>query len=584
VRVNAALAVTGAIEIAGVLAARDLGEVRFEQALALRRPRLLYLTMDVAGMESHFIQALAAAQYDIVTGSALGHANLDDYQLLVLNNYDFESIPRARKLEIETWVKQGGGLLAIGGERNLWIDKKGKEEDPLDRTMPATVAPPRSPEGTVLVIILDKSSSMEGRKMELARLAAIGVIDNLRSIDQVGVLIFDNSHQWAVPIRRAEDRTMIKRLVAGVTPDGGTQIAPALAEAYNRIQRSTGMYRHIVLLTDGISEEGDSMSVAKDAAEKKVTISTVGLGQDVNRSFLEKVALLAKGRSHFLTDPSGLEQILLKDVREHTGQTTVEKTLQARVLRKTEILEGIDIEKAPALKGYVRYDAKPGAEKVLEIDEKEPLLARWQYGLGRAAVFTSDAKGRWAEAWVTWSGFDRFWANLGRDLLPHAQPGAATAGYDAASGDLVVEYRVTRAAPESAPPLFVFGPGDFRAPLPVTKAADGLWRGRIRIGDRQGLFRVRPVAESRAFPEIGFYRPEEELSTWGSNETLLKQVAEYTGGRFNPSPQQVFDAAGRAIPGALRLWPLLLGLAVLIDLVELLVRKTNLLGRLAPAR
>jgi hypothetical protein len=236
------------------------------------------------------------------------------------------------------------------------------------------------------------------------------------------------------------------------------------------------------------------------------------------------------------------------------------------------------------LKGYVRFEAKPDAEKILEIDEKEPLLARWQYGLGRAAVFASDAKSRWAEAWVSWNGFDRFWSNLVRDLLPHAQPGEATAFFDAAAGDLVVEYRVTRGAPESAPPLFVFGPSDFRAPLPVVKAAEGLWRGRIKIGERQGLFRVRPVEESRAFPEIGFYRPEEELSAWGSNEALLKQVAEYTGGRFNPTPQQVFDAAGRSIAGLLRLWPWLLGLAILIDLVELLVRKTDLAGRLAPAR
>src|ERR1700681_3164751 len=122
--------------------------------------------------------------------------------------------------------------------------------------------------------------------MELARLAAIGVIDNLRPIDQGGVLIFDNSFQWAVPIRRAEDRSLIKRLVAGITPDGGTQIAPALTEAYRKILPSKATFKHIVLLTDGISEDGDSMNLAKEAASERVTISTVGLGQDVNRAYL----------------------------------------------------------------------------------------------------------------------------------------------------------------------------------------------------------------------------------------------------------------------------------------------------------
>ena len=103
-----------------------------------------------------------------------------------------------------------------------------KAEDALERTLPAKIAPPRTPEGTAVVLIIDKSSSMEGKKMELARQAAIGVVENLRPIDQVGVLIFDNSFQWAVPLRRADDRVSIKRLISGITPDGGTQIAPAL--------------------------------------------------------------------------------------------------------------------------------------------------------------------------------------------------------------------------------------------------------------------------------------------------------------------------------------------------------------------
>ena len=180
-------------------------------------------------------------------------------------------------------------MLWLGGDRNIYVENKGPE-DPMERTLPAKLAPPRSPEGTCVVLIIDKSSSMEGRKMELARLASIGVIENLRPIDLVGVLIFDNSFQWAVPIRRAVDRDTIKRLVSGIMPDGGTQIAPAVTEAYRKILPTTAVYKHIVLLTDGISEEGDSMSLAKEAGLNKVTISTVGLGQDVNRAYLEKIA------------------------------------------------------------------------------------------------------------------------------------------------------------------------------------------------------------------------------------------------------------------------------------------------------
>ncbi len=164
-----------------------------------------------------------------------------------------------------------------------------------------------------------------------------------------------------------------------------------------RILPQTAVYKHIVLLTDGISEEGDSMTLTKEAVNNHVTISTVGLGQDVNRAFLEKVASSAEGKSYFLNDPSGLEQILLRDVEEHTGITAVEKTIKPKVMKQAEILDGVGMETRPPLKGYVRFQARPTSDTILEADHGDPLLVRWQYGLGRAAVFTSDAKNRWAE-------------------------------------------------------------------------------------------------------------------------------------------------------------------------------------------
>jgi len=504
------------------------------------------------------------------------HGTLADYQVVILNNLDLESMPAARKDEIEKFVQQGGGLLVIAGERNIYAENK-KVEDALDRTLPAKLAPPRSPEGTAVVLIIDKSSSMEGKKIELARQAAIGVVENLRPIDLVGVLIFDNSFQWDVPMRRVEDKVLIKRLISGIVPDGGTQIAPALAEAYRKVLPTHATFKHIVLLTDGISEEGDSLDLSKEAAAQHVTISTVGLGQDVNRAYLEKVASIAGGKSYFLNEPAGLEQIVLKDVMEHTGSTAVEKTLQPVVAKNTEILDGVGMATAPALKGYVRFISKPGADTILKVEDTDPLLVRWQYGLGRAVVFTSDAKSRWAADWVTWKGFDRFWTNTMRDLLPHAESTEANAEYDSAAGDLVVNYHLGGDVEDPSKPaaVFVLGPNGFRHPLPLVKLANKSYRGTIHIGDLQGLFRVRPLEDSRAFPEIGFYQPERELLEYGSNEFLLRSISRFTGGRFNPQAKQVFDSGGRSQSSTLRLWPMLLGFAIALNLIELLMRKVR---------
>jgi hypothetical protein len=380
-----------------------------------------------------------------------------------------------------------------------------------------------------------------------------------------------------VPIRKATDRAFIKRLIAGIQPEGGTQIAPALREAYMRILPEDAIYKHIVLLTDGISEEGDSMTTAAEAKRNRITISTVGLGLDVNRAFLSRVAAGSDGKSYFLDEPAGLEQLLLRDVEEHSGMTAVEKTLRPRVVQHAEILDGVDMENAPALLGYIRFQSKPTADTLLDADQKDPLLVRWQYGLGRAAVFASDAKNRWAANWVSWAGFDRLWANTFRDLLPHAQQSEASADFDRASGELLVDYHLSANVPEpdTVPDIFVIGPTDFRAPMKVNKVAAAHYRGRLAIGQNQGLFRVRPLDESPAFPEVGFYRPEDEMLEFGSNEQLLRQVASATGGRFEPTPKQVFDPSGRSTSTTMNLWPVLLALAVLLNLAELVMRKSK---------
>jgi hypothetical protein len=233
------------------------------------------------------------------------------------------------------------------------------------------------------------------------------------------------------------------------------------------------------------------------------------------------------------------------------------------------------MESAPPLKGYVKFISKPSAETILTMEGKDPLLARWQYGLGRAAVFTSDAKSRWADGWVTWQGFDRFWANVVRDLLPRAPAGEASVEFDPAGQELVVDYRLAPhvEAPREIPPIFVFGPDGYQRPIEVKKVAEGGYRGRLPIGDRQGLFRIRPVAESRVFPETGFYRQERELEDYGSDEHVLRRVSEFTGGLFQPRPNRIFDSGGRSVASTMELWPGLLALAIALNVIELILRK-----------
>ncbi|HYM09579.1 MAG TPA: VWA domain-containing protein [Bryobacterales bacterium] len=579
-RVRVQLDAAGATPVTGVVRAEGLGEARFDRVISLRRPRLLLLTQEPPEALRHLRQVIDAARFDVVEAPALPPRPLREFQVVLAVNSDVESWPADQKKQAEEYVREGGGFALIAGENNVYAEHK-QSDDAVQRMLPAKIAPPRTPEGTAVVLIIDKSSSMEGKKMELARLSAIGVVENLRPIDQVGVLIFDNSFQWAVPMRKADNLALIKRLIAGITPDGGTQIAPALNEAYRQIKRVKAVYKHIVLLTDGISEEGDSMALSKEAAANQVTISTVGLGQDVNRVYLEKVAALAKGKSYFLIDFANLEQLLLKDVMEHTGSSAVEKPVRTAVLRDVEILEDVGMAKAPPLLGYLKFIAKPQAETILQVDGKDPLLSRWQYGLGRSVVFASDAKARWAVNWIAWPGYDRLWTNVLRDLLPRAPETEATAQFDSANNEIVVRYRFQADADvPAAPDLYVLGPDGFRKAVPLKRVAASIYQGRVPIEGRQGLFRIRPASDLERFPEVGLYREEAELSRYGSDPELLRQVAASTGGRFNPAIDRVFDAGNRSVTTSMDLWPGFLALAILFNLLELAGRKGYRLQRL----
>ncbi len=128
-------------------------------------------------------------------------------------------------------------------------------------------------------------------------------------------------------------------------------------------------------------------------------------------------------------------------------------------------------------------------------------------------------------------------------------------------------------APAKIPEVFAFGPSGFQRPVPIVKVAEGVYQGRIHVGQRQGLYRVRPLVESQAFPEIGLYRQEDELNDWGSDEFLLRKIAEFTGGRFQPEASQIFDPGGRSVPSTVRLWPGLLAIALALNVAEVILRK-----------
>jgi len=137
-----------------------------------------------------------------------------------------------------------------------------------------------------------------------------------------------------------------------------------LTEAYQRILPQSAAYKHIVLLTDGISEEGDTFSLTKEATANHVTISTVGLGQGRQPRLSGKSGPMPPAANPISeTTPPAWSRILLRDVEEHTGSTAVEKTdYGQRSVKPAEILMRSAWNPSRTLRGYVRFQPRPTSD------------------------------------------------------------------------------------------------------------------------------------------------------------------------------------------------------------------------------
>ena len=564
---------TGAVLLAGKVSADGLGQVNFERLLQVRRASIVYVSRDPSGLTRGLLRTLRMQGAEILQTTSLKPDRLAGIQLMVLSNRDLVALTTAQKEPVAQYVRDGGGLLFLGGEEHPY--KEDGRMNALDRALPAAPAPPQNSGDKCVVVLMDKSSSMEGEKIRMAQQSVLAIADTFSSQDTIGVLAFDHTLRWVVPIQKFQDRRAFLEQVSNLTADGGTEIPPALSAAYHAVLISKAKYRHLVLITDGISEEGDSVHLATEASRQGIAISTVGIGGAVNRSFLEAVAGASGGRSYFLASVEDLKRITVKDVRDYTGSNAVDRPFRPVVRQRRGILDGVDMLKAPSLTRYTRYTTKPGAENILGIGEagRDPFYVRWQYGLGRVGLLTSDAIGEWAGSWKQPAGSNRLWSNLTRDLYSHTSTYEVVAMASPGHDEIAIKYSLgSKVLPVAAlPKIQVLGPHGFRKSVSLQETTPFSYRAQVSMGDQSGVFRILPEPPSTEFPATALLvQPGRELT---ASREVLKEVAQQTGGSFSTDPRASPVWKPTPVERAIELWPTLVGLAIALNIVELALRR-----------
>ena len=524
-------------------------------------PQVLYVSRPGKGSPS-FLSALSTQGISVVavppTGLPGTLAGYLPFDAVILDNVPGYGIATEKMEIIAQYVRDvGGGLLMAGGDASF--GNGGYYKTPIERVLPVDMDAKSEVQvpGLSLLIVMDKSGSMGVRvptgetKLDVVKSAALSAIETLNPFDRVGVIAFDADWLWAVPLQSAGDIQKITSDLATLSADGGTVMYPALEEADRVLSASSSPLRHVILLTDGLTDAADFRALVTRMARHHITVSTVAVGEDADAGLLAAIARWGGGRAYVTSDPSDVPRIFLTDTRLSSRGLIVEKSFFPREVSAAEMTRGLSLAAVPALQGFELTYMKSGAEQVFSAMFDAPLLAVWRYGLGRTAAFTSDFGGRWSRDWLSWSEFPRFVSQLVRWIeRPSDSPllhprmeitrGRATLSVDAYDplGGFVNGLEVKG---------ILIQPGGARSEVSVPQTAPGLYEASFpaeEVGDytltlaaRSGDVELPPltVGTSVAYSE--------EYALQGPNRDLLDRLASETGGRVISS---LDDAAGLA--------------------------------------
>jgi hypothetical protein len=274
----------------------------------------------------------------------------------------------------------------------------------------------------------------------------------------------------------------------------------------------------------------------------------------------------------------------LKETVTAVGQYIVEEAFYPLPSAPGSMLRGLDVAALPPLFGYNGTTPKGTSRVILSTPRGDPLLATWQYGLGRAAVWTSDLKGRWATEWLEWPEFPRFASQLvGWTLPAPAVEGIAAETSLGAEGAVI---RVEATDDEGQPRNFLdvsatlIGPDLGTVNLSLPQAGAGRYEvlaGVSQPGTYLVRVEVRDGDEVLGQQTLGLVVPySPEYRAAGTDRAFLEELARLTGGGPLPDPAAAFvhDLPPAGHPR--EVWPSLLLLAALLFPLDVALRRVVL--------
>jgi uncharacterized membrane protein len=554
-------------------------------------PKILWVDGD--GQAEHLYQALLDLELDIdfitPTEIPLSLSDYIPYRSVILSNVSALSLPIQSMQNLEAYVRDlGGGLVVIGGDQSYAIG--GYAQTPLESLLPVEMTledEQRIPSLTIAYII-DRSGSMTALTpsgvtwLDIAKEAIVRSMETLHEQDRIGIASFDSGAVWLAELQTITNQQILRQQIANISATGGTNIRAGLELVADSIIHEPSTVKHIILLTDGGAPRENLPELSQELYENYgVTTTVISIGTR-ETLFLEQMAENSGGSYYHATD-SDMIPLILAVEPALISRSYIQEGEISLTQRNHPILDGID--DIPPLLGYIATTTRDTATVILAGDEpyQDPVLATWQYGLGRTIAFTSDSGGIWAQNWQNWDDFALFWTQVIRwsltdgitdqletqVILRHNQPVISVTARDL-NGDflnhLTLQANVITMT-NNTPQI-----------IPLHQVAPGYYEGEFN-GDAEGVYLITAHATDNAnitpAPIVGWVRGySKEYNVPSAAENVLDRIASATGGAdLSANPQAIFTPPNQQIRTYEPIWHYLVLLALVLLPFDIAIRR-----------
>lgn len=510
---------------------------------------------------------------------------LAGYACVIFDNVPAKDFAPGALDAVERFNKEsGGGFVMIGGRNSFAAG--GYVKTPLERMLPVEMPTKSYSVSSGVVLLLDNSGSMTGKPLFVAKESAKALMRMLKG-RMVGMWKFSSdAAEVFPPTVIGEDFSMIDARIDPIVPEGGTQFQPPLRAALSALESAGVENKYVILLSDG--EPGDSyglLDLVSEMAAKKIKISTVGIGYNVDPQLMHAIAQRGGGRYHQPQRLEELERAFADEVAHIVeGTPVIEEPFVPKLVKPHPVVRGFAQKELRVINGYVGTTAKPRAEVLLASHHGDPVLATWRYGLGVAAAWTPDVAGPWGRKWVEWEGFPKLWAQIVKATFRSNESDyALRTVIRGQTGEIAVDAIDRAGAYLNFLPLFaqVYGPGGRVQRVELPQRDPGRYQSAFAALDR-GFYRIevyRKDKESAIAVGGAVMSASPEFLARPADAAMLARMAQATGGQPLAGADALAEAAASVPAGAVGrtrdAWPPLVLLGLLVFFVEVALRRAG---------